>query len=33
MAKSIDEGQRVEIARMKEMLAARHAEPLASLLQ
>src|SRR4051794_31803949 len=33
MAKSIDQGQRVEIARMKEMLAARHAEPLASLLQ
>src|SRR3954470_12243642 len=33
MAKSIDEGQRVEIARMKEMLAARHAEPLASLLR
>jgi len=33
MAKSIDDGQRVEIAQMKEMLAARGAEPLDSLLE
>ncbi len=32
MAKSIDEGQRAEIALMREMLAARGAQPLASIL-
>jgi uncharacterized protein (DUF305 family) len=32
MAKSIDDGQRVEIDQMKEMLVARGAQPLASLL-
>jgi uncharacterized protein (DUF305 family) len=29
MARSIEEGQQVEITRMKELLAARHAQPLA----
>ena len=33
MAKSIEDGQQVEIAQMKEMLAARGAEPLNSLLE
>lgn len=33
MAKSIEDGQQVEIAQMKEMLAARRAEPLDSLLE
>jgi uncharacterized protein (DUF305 family) len=33
VAKSIDDGQRVEIAQMKEMLAARGAQPLDSLLE
>jgi uncharacterized protein (DUF305 family) len=32
MAKSIDEGQRAEIALMQNMLAARGAQPLASIL-
>ncbi len=32
MAKSVDEGQRVEIAQMRSMLAARGAQPLASIL-
>ena len=32
MAKSIDEGQRAEIALMRNMLAARSAQPLASIL-
>jgi uncharacterized protein (DUF305 family) len=32
MAKSIDEGQRAEIALMRNMLAARGAQPLASIL-
>jgi ABC-type uncharacterized transport system YnjBCD ATPase subunit len=33
MAKSIDEGQRAEIALMRSMLAARGAQPLASILE
>lgn len=33
MARSIEEGQQVEITRMKELLAARHAQPFASLLE
>jgi uncharacterized protein (DUF305 family) len=33
MARSIDEGQRAEIAQMRDMLAARGAQPLASILE
>ena len=33
MAKSIEEGQRAEIVEMRNMLAARGAQPLASILE